>query len=38
MELLDGPTGCGKVARGGCVLTWNFSATRSTVAAFVTRS
>ena len=30
-ELADGPTECGKVARGGCSLAWNFSVTRSTV-------
>jgi hypothetical protein len=30
-ELADGPTGCGKVARGGCSLAWNFSVTRSAV-------
>jgi hypothetical protein len=22
-ELADGPTGCGKVARGGCLFAWN---------------
>ena len=30
-ELADGPTGCGELARGGCVLFWNFSVTRSAV-------
>ena len=30
-ELADGPTGCGEVARGGCLFAWNFSVTRSTV-------
>ena len=29
--LVDGPTGCGEVARGGCVFAWNLSVTRSTV-------
>ena len=24
-ELVDGPTGCGKVERGGCLFAWNFS-------------
>jgi hypothetical protein len=27
-ELADGPTGCGEMARGGCLCTWNFSVTR----------
>jgi hypothetical protein len=27
-ELVDGPTGCVEVARGGCLFAWNFSATR----------
>jgi len=27
-KLADGPTGCGKLARGGCSLAWNFSVTR----------
>jgi hypothetical protein len=31
VEMADGPTGCGKMARGGCLLAWNFSVTRSTV-------
>ena len=30
-ELADGPTGRGKMARGGCLFAWNFSVTRSTV-------
>ena len=30
-ELADGPTGCGQVARGGCLFAWNFSMTRLTV-------
>ena len=30
-ELTDGPTGCGKAARGKCSFTWNFRVTRSTV-------
>ena len=29
--LADGSTGCGEVASGGCLLTWNFNVTRSTV-------
>jgi hypothetical protein len=24
-ELADGPSGCGEVARGGCLFAWNFS-------------
>jgi hypothetical protein len=28
-ELTDGPTGCGEVARGGCLFAWNFSVTIS---------
>jgi hypothetical protein len=31
VELADGPTGCGKVARGGCLLAWNFLVAMSTV-------
>ena len=27
VKLADGPTRCGKVARGGCVLAWNFVVT-----------
>jgi hypothetical protein len=27
-ELADGPSGCGGVARGGCLFDWNFSVTR----------
>ena len=30
-ELADGPTGCGAVARGGCLFARNFILTRSTV-------
>jgi len=30
-ELAEGPTGCGKVARGGCLFAWNLSVTRTTV-------
>ena len=26
-ELADGPSGCGEVARGGCLFAWNFSVT-----------
>ena len=29
--LADGPTGCGEVARGGCLFAWNFSVSRLTV-------
>jgi len=32
-ELADGPTGCGKVARGECLFAWNFRVTRSTLLA-----
>ena len=32
-KLAVGPTGCGKVARGGCLLAWNFRVTRSAVDA-----
>lgn len=31
VELVDGPTGCGKMARGGCLYARNFSVTMSTV-------
>ena len=31
MELAGGSTGCGAVARGGCLFAWNFSVTRLTV-------
>jgi hypothetical protein len=31
VELADGTTGRGKMARGGCLYAWNFSVTRSTV-------
>ena len=27
MELADRPTGCGTVARGGCLLAWNLVVT-----------
>jgi hypothetical protein len=30
-ELAEGPTVCREVARGGCLLAWNFSVTRLTV-------
>jgi len=30
-ELAGGPTICADVARGVCLLAWNFSVTRSTV-------
>jgi hypothetical protein len=30
-ELTDGPSGCGEVARGGCLYAGNFIMTRSTV-------
>jgi hypothetical protein len=30
-KLADGPSGCGNVARGGCLLAYNFIVTRSTV-------
>jgi hypothetical protein len=30
-ELADRPTGCGEVARCGCLFAWNFSVTRSAV-------
>jgi hypothetical protein len=31
VELAAGPTGCCKMASGGCGYAWNFSVTRSTV-------
>jgi hypothetical protein len=31
VELAEGPTGCCKMARGGCRYAWNFSVTRSAV-------
>ena len=31
VELEDGPTGSGTVARGGCLLAWNFLVTMTTV-------
>jgi len=30
-DLAVGPTGCGDLARGGCLFAWKFNATRSTV-------
>jgi hypothetical protein len=30
-ELVDGPIGCGKVERGGCLFTQNFSVKRASV-------
>jgi len=30
-EPVTEPTGCGKVARGGCLFVWNLSVTTSTV-------
>jgi len=30
-ELADGSTGCGEVAKDGCLFAWNFRMTRSTV-------
>jgi len=30
-QLADGPTGCGDVARGGCLFAWNLGATRTVV-------
>ena len=30
-KLAYGPTGCGEMARGGCLFAWNFSVTRPTV-------
>jgi len=29
-ELADAPTGCGKVAKVGCLFAWNFRVARST--------
>ena len=37
MELADGPTGCGEMARGGCLCAWNFSVTRYCVPRQVER-
>jgi hypothetical protein len=46
VDLADGPTGGGEVARGWCLFAWNFSVTRwregtrrnnDAVAALVTR-
>jgi len=36
-ELVDGVTGCGKVAGGWCIIAGNFSVTRSTVLTGVDR-
>jgi hypothetical protein len=36
-ELLDGPTGCGEVAKGGCLCAWNFSVTWSAVLTVADR-
>ena len=36
-ELAAGPTGCGEVARGGCLFPWNFSVTRWRVLTDVER-
>ena len=30
-ELVDGPTGCGKVERGGCLFVQNFGVKRASV-------
>jgi hypothetical protein len=37
-ELADGPTGCGEVARGGCLFARSFIVTRSTVLTKAERS
>ena len=37
VDLADGPTGCGEVARGGCLCAWNFSVTRYCVPRQVER-
>jgi len=37
VDLADGPTGCGEVARGGSLCAWNFSATRYSVPTEVER-
>ena len=31
MELAEGSTGCGEVARGGCLFAWSFNVSRLTV-------
>ena len=36
-DLVDRPTGCAEVARGGCLFGWNFSVTRSPVLMEVER-
>ena len=36
-KLADGPTGCGEVARGGCLFARNFGVTSSTVLTVVER-
>ena len=30
-ELVDGHTGCGELAKGGCLFAWNFVVTSSAV-------
>lgn len=30
-KLVDGPIGCGKVERDGCLFPWNFSVKRASV-------
>ena len=37
VDLADGPTGCGEVARGGCLCALNFSVTRCCVPRQVER-
>jgi len=36
-ELVDGLTGCGKMAGGWCLVAWNFNVTWSTVLTGVDR-
>jgi hypothetical protein len=36
-EETDGSSGCGEVARGGCLFVGNFSLTRSTILAVADR-
>jgi len=36
-EMVDGITGCSKVAGGWCIVAWNFSVTRSTILTGVDR-
>jgi hypothetical protein len=38
VELADGPTGCGEVARGWCLFALNLSVTRSSVLKEVERT